>query len=223
MITYLIKWLDQYYKGIIWRDGRVAKCTALEKRRALTAYRGFESLSLRNINKGEFRSPGFLIIALTIICGSSSVGRARLFQSRGREFEPRLPLYGEKRITLAGRQTRILEPDCLRTWATDHRIMRRSAVRPPTYIGALVQLVRMLPCHGRGHGFESRTHRHNDMNLMKEDDFVAQQVEQLAFNQWAMGSSPIGVTKHYSRLLMVFWLFVFFHGVIQVCFSVHSV
>ena len=136
---------------------------------------------LSAINKKESKSPGFLIIALTI-CGSSSVGRARLFQSRGREFEPRLPLYG-----------------------------------------ALVQLVRMLPCHGRGHGFESRTHRHNDMNLMKENDFVAQPVEQLAFNQWAMGSSPIGVTKHYSRLLMVFWLFVFFHSVIQVCFSVHSV
>ena len=223
MITYLIKWLDQYYKGIIWRDGRVVKCTALEKRRTLTAYRGFESLSLRNIDKGEFKSPEFLIIALTIICGSSSVGRARLFQSRGREFEPRLPLYGEKRITVAGRHTRILEPDCLRTWATDHRIMRRSAVRPPTYIGALVQLVRMLPCHGRGHGFESRTHRHNDMNLMKEDDFVAQLVEHNTFNVGAMGSSPIGVTKHYSRLLMVFWLFVFFHSVIQVCFSVHSV
>ena len=223
MITYLIKWLDQYYKGIIWRDGRVVKCTALEKRRTLTAYRGFESLSLRNIDKGEFKSPGFLIIALTIICGSSSVGRALAFQAKGREFEPRLPLYGEKRITLAGRQTRILEPNCLRTRATDHRIMRRSAVRPPTYIGALVQLVRIPACHAGGHGSESRTHRHNDMNLMKENDFVAQLVEHIPFKDGAMGSSPIGVTKHYSRLLMVFWLFVFFHGVIQVCFSVHSV
>ena len=118
---------------------------------------------LSAIIKKESKSPRFLIIALTI-CGSSSVGRARLFQSRGREFEPRLPLYGEKRITVAGRHTRILEPNCLRTRATDHRIMRRSAVRPPTYIGALVQLVRMLPCHGRGHGFESRTYRHNDIN-----------------------------------------------------------
>ena len=136
---------------------------------------------LSAINKKESKSPGFLIIALTI-CGSSSVGRARLFQSRGREFEPRLPLNG-----------------------------------------VLVQLVRMLPCHGRGHGFESRTHRHNDMNLMKENDFVAQLVEHNTFNVGAMGSSPIGVTKHYSRLLMVFWLFVFFHSVIQVCFSVHSV
>ena len=178
---------------------------------------------LSAINKKESKSPGFLIIALTIICGSSSVGRALAFQAKGREFEPRLPLYGEKRITVAGRHTRILEPDCLRTWATDHRIMRRSAVRPPTYNGALVQLVRIPACHAGGRVFESRTHRHNDMNLMKEDDFVAQQVEQLAFNQWAMGSSPIGVTKHYSRLLMVFWLFVFFHSVIQVCFSVHSV
>ena len=179
---------------------------------------------LSAINKKGSKSPGFLIIALTI-CGSSSVGRARLFQSRGREFEPRLPLYGEKRITLAGRQTRILEPNCLRTRATDHRIMRRSAVRPPTYIGALVQLVRMLPCHGRCHGFESRTHRHNDnnINILKENDFVAQQVEHIPFKDGALGSSPSGVTKHYSRLLMVFWLFVFFHSVIQVCFSVHSV
>ena len=177
---------------------------------------------LSAISKKESKSPGFLIIALTI-CGSSSVGRALAFQAKGREFEPRLPLYGEKRITLAGRQTRILEPDCLRTWATDHRIMRRSAVRPPTYIGALVQLVRIPACHAGGHGFESRTHRHNDMNLMKENDFVAQLVEHNTFNVGAMGSSPIGVTKHYSRLLMVFWLFVFFHSVIQVCFSVHSV
>ena len=178
---------------------------------------------LSAINKKESKSPGFLIIALTIICGSSSVGRALAFQAKGREFEPRLPLYGEKRITLAGRQTRILEPNCLRTRATDHRIMRRSAVRPPTYIGVLVQLVRIPACHAGGRVFESRTHRHNDMNLMKENDFVAQLVEHNTFNVGAMGSSPIGVTKHYSRLLMVFWLFVFFHGVIQVCFSVHSV
>ena len=136
---------------------------------------------LSAINKRESKSPGFLIIAL-IISGSSSVGRARLFQSRGREFEPRLPLNG-----------------------------------------ALVQLVRIPACHAGGHGSESRTHRHNDMNLMKENDFVAQLVEHNTFNVGAMGSSPIGVTKHYSRLLMVFWLFVFFHGVIQVCFSVHSV
>ena len=27
--------------------------------------------------------------------------------------------------------------------------------------GALVQLVRMPPCHGGGHGFESHTHRLN--------------------------------------------------------------
>ena len=167
---------------------------------------GFESLSLRQK-----------------LCGSSSVGRALAFQAKGREFEPRLPLYGEKRITVAGRHTRILEPNCLRTRATDHRIMRRSAVRPPTYNGALVQLVRIPACHAGGHGFESRTHRHNDIKRMKENDFVAQLVEHNTFNVGAMGSSPIGVTKHYSRLLMVFWLFVFFHSVIQVCFSVHSV
>ena len=27
-------------------------------------------------------------------------------------------------------------------------------------LGALVQLVRIQPCHGCGHGFESHTHRH---------------------------------------------------------------
>ena len=26
--------------------------------------------------------------------------------------------------------------------------------------GALVQMVRILACHARGHGFKSRTHRH---------------------------------------------------------------
>ena len=35
-------------------------------------------------------------------------------------------------------------------------VLRRAST---LYIGALVQLVRTLPCHGRGHGFESRTHR----------------------------------------------------------------
>ena len=172
--------------------------------------------------KRESRKPGFLIIA-NKVCGSSSVDRASAFQAEGREFEPRLPLYGEKRITVAGRHTRILDPRHFMCGRQTIGQFRRSAVRPPTYKGALVQLVRMLPCHGRGHGFESRTHRHNDMNLMKENDSVAQQVEQLAFNQWAEDSSSSGVTKHYSRLLMVFWLFVFFHSVIQVCFSVHSV
>ena len=183
---------------------------------------------LSAINKRESKSPGFLIIALTMICGSSSVGRALAFQAKGREFEPRLPLYGEKRITLAGRQTRILEPEldrCLPVWATDHRVMRRSVVRPPTYIGVLVQLVRIPACHAGGHGFESRTHRHNDnnINILKEnnDDFVAQQVEHIPFKDGVLSSSLSGVTKHYSRLLMVIWLLinVFFHSVIQVCFS----
>lgn len=33
-------------------------------------------------------------------------------------------------------------------------------------LGALVQLVRMPPCHGGGHGFESHTHRKNKIGMV---------------------------------------------------------
>ena len=41
------------------------------------------------------------------------------------------------------------------------RFYRLLSVRPSDggSFGALVQLVRISPCHGGGHGFESRTHR----------------------------------------------------------------
>ena len=38
-------------------------------------------------------------------------------------------------------------------------------IHHPRQNGVLVQLVRMPPCHGGGHGFESRTHRkQNEVN-----------------------------------------------------------
>ena len=34
--------------------------------------------------------------------------------------------------------------------------------------GSVVQLVRMLPCHGRGRGFESRPVRKNVLNFVQD-------------------------------------------------------
>ena len=34
--------------------------------------------------------------------------------------------------------------------------------------GSVVQLVRMLPCHGRGRGFESRPVRKNVLNIVQD-------------------------------------------------------
>ena len=53
--------------------------------------------------------------------------------------------------------------------------------------GALVQLVRISPCHGGGHGFESRTHRTNTINLAK----IAQLVEHDLAKVGVAGSSPV--------------------------------
>ena len=35
--------------------------------------------------------------------------------------------------------------------------------------GAVAQLVRALPCHGRGHGFESRRFRHKILPILTND------------------------------------------------------
>ena len=41
-----------------------------------------------------------------------------------------------------------------------------------SHIGSVAQLVRALPCHGRGHGFESRLNRHFDIHLPTKEDFL---------------------------------------------------
>ncbi len=48
-------------------------------------------------------------------------------------------------------------------------------------------MVRALPCHGRGHGFESHSGR---FRIVEYAD-VAQLAEQLICNQQVIGSSPI--------------------------------
>src|SRR5262252_3129809 len=37
----------------------------------------------------------------------------------------------------------------------------------PSSLGVVVQLVRTLPCHGRGRGFESRRPRHSPVSLAR--------------------------------------------------------
>ena len=51
-------------------------------------------------------------------------------------------------------------------------------------LGALVQLVRISPCHGGGHGFESRTHRTKHAK-------IAQLVEHDLAKVGVAGSSPV--------------------------------
>ena len=55
--------------------------------------------------------------------------------------------------------------------------------------GALVQLVRISPCHGGGHGFESRTHR----NLLIWRFHLAVRIP--ASHAGYTGSSPVGATS----------------------------
>ena len=67
------------------------------------------------------------------------------------------------------------------------------AVADQTYmsceiLGALVQLVRISPCHGGGHGFESRTHRNILNNFYCEKYSYGQESVSLLMN-W--GSTPL--------------------------------
>ena len=61
---------------------------------------------------------------------------------------------------------------------------------PPS--GLVVQLVRTLACHARGHGFEPHSGRHFAS--------VAQSVEQGTENPRVVGSIPIGGTSGFSSL-----------------------
>ena len=53
--------------------------------------------------------------------------------------------------------------------------------------GLMAQLVRAPPCHGGGHGFESR--------LGRLYGILAQLGEHLPYKQRVIGSSPIGPTS----------------------------
>ena len=63
----------------------------------------------------------------------------------------------------------------------------------PTMYGPVVQLVRTLACHARGHGFESPSGRHIYAS-------VAQSVEQGTENPRVVGSIPTGGTISESHL-----------------------
>ena len=61
--------------------------------------------------------------------------------------------------------------------------------------GALVQLVRISPCHGGGHGFESRTHR---TKYPYRNAKIAQLVEHDLAKVGVAGSSPVFRSTSYT-------------------------
>ena len=79
-----------------------------------------------------------------------------------------------------------VESSNLSTRASFLTLSRHLSLRVSLF-GALVQLVRISPCHGGGHGFESRTHRTNTINLAK----IAQLVEHDLAKVGVAGSSPV--------------------------------
>ena len=58
--------------------------------------------------------------------------------------------------------------------------------------GPVAQLVRAPPCHGGGHGFESRLGRSHLQDVTNEYGVLAQLGEHLPYKQRVIGSSPIG-------------------------------
>ena len=58
--------------------------------------------------------------------------------------------------------------------------------------GPVVQLVRTLACHARGHGFESRSGRSVEVKTRRIYASVAQLVEQGIENSRVVGSIPTG-------------------------------
>ena len=67
--------------------------------------------------------------------------------------------------------------------------------------GVLVQLVRMLPCHGRGHGFEFHTHR----KIFESAIILGYGVMVVTrpFGGFRIGSIPISPTKKLLRNLVI--------------------
>ena len=68
----------------------------------------------------------------------------------------------------------------------------------------MAQLVRAPPCHGGGHGFESRLGRLSVNTHYKFCGILAQLGEHLPYKQGVTGSSPVGPT--YLKLNMPMWL-----------------
>ena len=60
--------------------------------------------------------------------------------------------------------------------------------------GLVVQLVRTLPCHGRGRGFEPHPGRCIHNRILFMNGILAQLGEHLPYKQRVIGSSPIGPT-----------------------------
>ena len=60
--------------------------------------------------------------------------------------------------------------------------------------GPVAQLVRAPPCHGGGHGFESRLGRSSFNYEIKYFGILAQLGEHLPYKQRVTGSSPVGPT-----------------------------
>ena len=79
-----------------------------------------------------------------------------------------------------------------------------------TEYGSVVQLVRTLACHARGHGFESRPSRHSCLQYAS----VAQLVEQRTENPRVVGSIPTGgtITKQSAHVPIV-WYSPFFASI----------
>ena len=100
--------------------------------------------------------------------GCSSVGRALVSKTRCREFEPYHPCLWRCRVRIH----------------TDQYLF-----------GALVQLVRISPCHGGGHGFESRTHR---TKYPYRNAKIAQLVEHDLAKVGVAGSSPVFRSTSYT-------------------------
>ena len=71
-----------------------------------------------------------------------------------------------------------------------------------SYIGPVAQLVRALPCHGRGRGFEPLPGR-SDSFFFILLGILAQLGEHLPYKQRVTGSSPVGPI--YTKYLRIYF------------------